>query len=89
MQLWKKINYLSPELDDNDTTWTKLHEYVIFYYGNFQTSVLHEFEPITVAFRSKVRNVVALSNNGIADSNHTGGMAVCLRFFYVCVVLCR
>jgi hypothetical protein len=37
--------------------------------------------PITVAAR-------ALSNTGIAGSNPTRGMDVCVRLFYVCVVLC-
>jgi hypothetical protein len=45
------------------------------------------FPPITVAARSKAWTVVALSNAGIVGSNPTQGMDVCLRLFYVCVVL--
>jgi hypothetical protein len=45
-------------------------------------------KPVTVAARSKAWTVVARSDAGIVDSNPTQGMEVCLRLFYVCVVLC-
>jgi hypothetical protein len=44
--------------------------------------------PITVGARSKALTVFARSNTGIVSSNPTGGMDVCVRLFYVCVVLC-
>jgi hypothetical protein len=45
-------------------------------------------EPSTVATRSKAWNAIARSNAGIVGSNPTQGMDVCLRLFYVYVVLC-
>jgi hypothetical protein len=45
--------------------------------------------PITGAARSKARNVFARSNTGVAGSNPTRGMDVCLRVFCDCVVLYR
>jgi hypothetical protein len=44
---------------------------------------------ITVAARPKAWNVYDCSNTGIVGSNPTQGMDVCLRLFYVCVVLRR
>jgi hypothetical protein len=41
--------------------------------------------PITMASRSKA--VFARSNAEIVSSNPTGGMDVCVRLFYACVVL--
>jgi hypothetical protein len=42
---------------------------------------------ITVAARSKARTVFDGSNTGIVSSNPTQGMDVCVRLFYICVVL--
>jgi hypothetical protein len=39
--------------------------------------------PITVAARSKIWTVLALSNTGIVGSNPTRGMDICVRLFYV------
>jgi hypothetical protein len=44
--------------------------------------------PITVAARSKARNVFARLKAGNMGSNPTQGMDDCVRLFYVCVVLC-
>jgi hypothetical protein len=44
--------------------------------------------PVTVAERSKAWTVFARSKAGIVGSNHIQGMDVCVRLFYVCVVLC-
>jgi hypothetical protein len=44
--------------------------------------------PITVAEWSNAWTIFALSNTGIVRSNPTQGMDVCVRLFYVCVVLC-
>jgi hypothetical protein len=44
--------------------------------------------PTTVAAQSKEWTVFARSNTGIVGSNPTWGMDVCVRLFYVCVVLC-
>jgi hypothetical protein len=44
--------------------------------------------PITVAVRSKVRNVFARSNTGIVDSNPTRGTVLRMSFYSVPVVLC-
>jgi hypothetical protein len=41
--------------------------------------------PITVAARSKARNVFARSNIGVVGSNPAREMDVCLRLFCVCV----
>jgi hypothetical protein len=46
------------------------------------------FLPTPVAARSKAWNVFVRSNTGILGSNPTRGMNVCVRLFYVCVVLC-
>jgi hypothetical protein len=43
---------------------------------------------ITVAARSKAWTVFARSNTGVMGSNPTRNMDVCVRLFYVCVVLC-
>jgi hypothetical protein len=48
-----------------------------------------EVPPLTVAVRSLARNVFGLSNSSIVGSSPTGGMIVCLRLFYLCVILCR
>jgi hypothetical protein len=45
-------------------------------------------EPITAAARSVARNFLALSNNGIVNSNPTPGMYFRQSFFCVGVVLC-
>jgi hypothetical protein len=45
--------------------------------------------PVTLAARSKARNVFARLNTGIVGSNPARGMDVCLPLFCVCVVLCR
>jgi hypothetical protein len=45
--------------------------------------------PITVAARSEAWTVFTRSNAGIVGSNPTQRMDVCVRFFCVCVVLCR
>jgi hypothetical protein len=44
--------------------------------------------PITVAARSEAGTVFAHSNTEIVGSNPIQGMDVCVRLFYVCVVLC-
>jgi hypothetical protein len=44
--------------------------------------------PVTVATRSKAWTVLDHSNAGIVGSNPTPGMDVCVRLFYVYVVLC-
>jgi hypothetical protein len=44
--------------------------------------------PVTVAALSKAWIVFARSDTGIVGSNPTQGMAVCVRLFCVCVVLC-
>jgi hypothetical protein len=44
--------------------------------------------PITVDARSKAWTVFARSNAGIVGSNPTQCMNVCVRLFYICVVLC-
>jgi hypothetical protein len=44
---------------------------------------------ITVAAQFKEWNVFARSNTGIVGSHPTQDMDVCLRLFYVYVVLCR
>jgi hypothetical protein len=44
--------------------------------------------PITVAARSKAGTFFARSNTGIVSLNPTRGMDVCVRLFYVCIVLC-
>jgi hypothetical protein len=44
--------------------------------------------PITVATRSKTGTVFARSNTGIAGSNPTQGMDICVRLFCDYVVLC-
>jgi hypothetical protein len=43
---------------------------------------------VRVAARSKAWTVFARSNTGIAGSNPTRGMDVCVRLFRICVVLC-
>jgi hypothetical protein len=43
---------------------------------------------ITVAARSKARNVFACLNTGVMGSNPTRGMDVCEYIFCVCVVVC-
>jgi hypothetical protein len=43
--------------------------------------------PITMAARSKARNVFARSNTGVVGSNPIQGMDVCVRLFCICVVL--
>jgi hypothetical protein len=48
----------------------------------------HENTPITVAAPSTAWIVFARSNTGIAGSNPTRGMDICVRLFCVCVVLC-
>jgi hypothetical protein len=50
--------------------------------------VLHISQHITAVARSKARTVFSRSNAGIVASNPTQGMDVCVRFFYVFVVLC-
>jgi hypothetical protein len=45
--------------------------------------------PITVAGRSKVWIVFALSNTGIVGSNPTQGMDVYVRLFCLCCSVCR
>jgi hypothetical protein len=45
-------------------------------------------KPIPVAPRYKIRNFFVLSNTGIVGSNPTEDVDVCMRLFYVCVVLC-
>jgi hypothetical protein len=40
---------------------------------------------ITVAARSKARNVFASSNTGVVGSSPTQGMDVCVRLFCICV----
>jgi hypothetical protein len=45
-------------------------------------------KPITVAAWSKAWTVFACSNPGIVGLKATRGMDVCVRLFYVCVVLC-
>jgi hypothetical protein len=57
------------------------HEYVNLYIH------LATFMPITVAARSKARNVFARSNAGIVGANPTRGMDVCVRLFSVSAVL--
>jgi hypothetical protein len=42
---------------------------------------------ITVAALSKVWTVFACSNTEVLGSNRTGDVDVCVRLFYVCVVL--
>jgi hypothetical protein len=44
--------------------------------------------PIAVAARSKAWTVFARSDAVIVGSNPTQGMYVCVRLFYVCVILC-
>jgi hypothetical protein len=44
--------------------------------------------PVTLAARSKAWAVFACLKTGIVGSNPTRGMDVCVRLFYVCVVLC-
>jgi hypothetical protein len=78
----KQNKLLFLELEDNDIKWIKLYEYVIFLW-KFQTSVLCEFELITVAKMSKVRNIFARSSTGVVDSNPTRGIDVCL--FLLCL----
>jgi hypothetical protein len=46
------------------------------------------FQPITVAARSKTWTVFARPYAGIAGTNPTQVMDICVRLFYVCVVLC-
>jgi hypothetical protein len=48
---------------------------------------LYELQPITVVARTKACTDFARSNTGIAGSNPTRGMDVCVRLFCVCVVL--
>jgi hypothetical protein len=51
----------------------------------YSTICLRELrKPITVAAQSKAWPVFARSNTGVAGSNPTGGMDVCLRLFCVC-----
>jgi hypothetical protein len=59
-------------------------------YDNFKTIYILVIyrKPITVAVRSKARNVFARSNTGIVGSNSTKGMDVCVHIFCVRVVLC-
>jgi hypothetical protein len=45
-------------------------------------------EPMTLAARSKAWTVFSPWNTGIAGSNPTWSMDVCVRLFYVCAVLC-
>jgi hypothetical protein len=52
-------------------------------------SLVHiDLVPITEAVRTKTRTVFALSNTGIMGSNPTRGMDVCVRLFFVFVVMC-
>jgi hypothetical protein len=51
----------------------------------FTAYLLYPVQPITVAALSKAWNVFARSNAGIAGSNPTQGMDVCLCLFCVCV----
>jgi hypothetical protein len=44
--------------------------------------------PITVAPRSKAWTVFTRSNAGIVGSNPTQDVVVCVRLFFVCVLLC-
>jgi hypothetical protein len=44
--------------------------------------------PVTVAVRSKAWTVFARSNTGIVGSNPNRGVDICVRLFYVCVILC-
>jgi hypothetical protein len=50
--------------------------------------LLHDVGPITEAARSEACNDFTRSNAGIVGPNPTQGMDVCLRLFYICVVLC-
>jgi hypothetical protein len=43
---------------------------------------------MALAAPSKARTVFAHSNAGIVGSNPNEDMDVCVRLFYVCVVLC-
>jgi hypothetical protein len=53
----------------------------------FPNNILYVFLlSITLAARSKARNVFARSMTGIVGSNPTQAMNVCVRLFCVCVV---
>jgi hypothetical protein len=60
-----------------------IHSYI---HNSF--NILYRVLPITVAGRSKVRTVFALSNTGVVGSIPTRSMGVCVRLSCVCVVLC-
>jgi hypothetical protein len=65
-------------ISSSNTLFRKIGSRLIF--GLFSISL-----SITVAARSKA---FSRSNTGIVSSNHTRCMDVCVRLFYVCVVLC-
>jgi hypothetical protein len=44
--------------------------------------------PFTVVAWSKAWTVFARSNTGIVGSNPTQSMAICVRLFYICALLC-
>jgi hypothetical protein len=60
--------------------------YTIYY--TIYTILYYYITPITVAARYQAGTVFVSSNAGIAGSNPTRGMDVCVRLFCVCFVLC-
>jgi hypothetical protein len=55
----------------------------------FSLPINNKLKPITTAERSKVQNIFAHSNTGIAGMNPTQDMDVCLRLCCICFVLCK
>jgi hypothetical protein len=51
-------------------------------------AVISQEKPITVAAWSETSTVFARSNAGVVGSNPTRGMAISLRLFCACTVLC-
>jgi hypothetical protein len=77
MYVYNIINF-----DSNDSTWVILGCIYKYIY------TLNVTQPITMAALSKAWTVFARSKAGIADSNPSQGMDVCMLLSCVCVVLC-
>jgi hypothetical protein len=61
---------------------------LVLYYRNYICCLFNDPKSITVSAQCKTWTVFAHSNTGIVGLNPTGGMAVCVPLFWVCVVLC-
>jgi hypothetical protein len=49
---------------------------------------VHVIKPIKMATLSTAWTIFARSNTGIVGSNPTQSMDICVRLFFICIVLC-